>query len=107
MYNLAIGSLHPSVICVEVSKLGDSLDSLVEVLESPYMDEELTEFIENYARTDEILPSDKTIGFIVANSSKKMISFSFSDVPENLNKSIRYHSESFKRLGYSVEIDIQ
>lgn len=107
MYNLVVGSMHPSVICVEVSKLNDSLNSLVEVLGSPYVDEELTEFIENYARTDEILPSDKTIGFIVANSSKKAISFSFSEIPENLKETIRSHSESFKRLNYSVEIDIQ
>jgi hypothetical protein len=107
MFNLAVGSMHPSVICVEVSKFGDSLNSLQDVLESPYVDEELTEFIENYARTDEILPSDKTIGFVVANSSKKIISFSFSTVSEGIDRTIRSSAESFREKGYTVEIDTQ
>ncbi|MCW6169696.1 MAG: TA0956 family protein [Thermoplasmatales archaeon] len=107
MFNLAIGSMHPSVICVELSKFTDSLNSLKEVLGSPYPEEELTEFIETYARTDEILPSDKTVGFVIASSTKKIVSFSFSKLSEDLKKELDASSQSFEKIGYSVEIDTQ
>jgi hypothetical protein len=107
MFNLAIGSMHPSVICVELSRFTDSLNALKEVLESPYPEEELTEFIETYARTDEILPSDKTIGFVIASSTKKIVSFSFSKLPEDLKRELDASSQSFEAIGYAVEIDSQ
>ena len=79
MYNLKMSETHPSTICVLASKFEDSFEDLIEVLTSPLPDESLEEFIESYARTDEIMPEDKTIGFVIINKEKKVASLNFSE----------------------------
>ncbi|MGC8608386.1 MAG: TA0956 family protein [Thermoplasmata archaeon] len=105
MYNLSIGSAHPSTICVVMEKFEDSFESLRDVVESPDQDE-LMEFISEYARTDTIMPEDKTVGFVVLNSDKKMMSVSFSKIGEERSKNIIKIAETFKDLGYSVDLDM-
>ncbi len=106
MYNLSVGSIHPSVICVELSKLLPSLDSLADLLNSEYVEEGLPEFIENFSRTDEVLPTDKTIGFVVLNSTKKMVSFSFSLVEPETKEGLIRAGEKFRQIGYTVDLDL-
>lgn len=106
MYNITVGSVHPSVICVELSKLIPSLNFLNDLLNSEYIEEGLPEFIENFSRTDEVMPSDKTLGFVVVNSNKKMISFSFSTLNEEAKKELRAAGERFRSIGYTIDLDI-
>ena len=106
MYNLTVGSIHPSVICVEISNLVPSLDALADLLNSEYIEEELPEFIESYARTDEVMPTDKTLGFVVLNSNKKIISFSFSAVDPETKAGLTKASEKFKQIDYTVDLDL-
>lgn len=106
MYNITVGSVHPSVICVELPKLIPSLNFLNELLTTEYIEEGMREFIENFARTDEVMPTDKTLGFVVLNSNKKMVSFSFSSLDEDVKKDLRSVGDKFQKIGYSVDIDI-
>ncbi|MCL4336830.1 MAG: TA0956 family protein [Candidatus Thermoplasmatota archaeon] len=106
MYNLSLGSIHPSVICVELPNLIPSLDSLVDLLGSAYIEEGLPEFIENFSRTDEVLPTDKTVGFVVLNSNKKIVSFSFSAVETHTKNGLISAGEKFRQIGYSVDLDL-
>lgn len=106
MYNLSVGSIHPSVICVELSRLLPSLDSLAELLDSEYVEEGLPEFIENFSRTDEVLPTDKTIGFVVLNSTKKIVSFSFSALGQETKEGLVRAGEKFRQIGYKVDLDL-
>lgn len=106
MYNLTVGAIHPSVICVELSNLLPSLNSLVDLLDSEYVEEGLPEFIEDFSRTDEVLPTDKTLGFVVLNSNKKVVSFSFSSVGKETKDGLVDAGEKFKRIGYKVDLDL-
>ncbi len=105
MYNLSIGDAHPSTICVVMDKFEDSFEGLKDVVETMDQDE-LMEFITEYARTDTIMPEDKTVGFVVLNSGKKMMSVSFSNIGKERIEAIKRIAESFKNLGYTVEMDL-
>lgn len=106
MYNITVGAIHPSVICVELSSLLPSLDSLRDLLNTEYVEEGLQEFIEEFARTDEVLPTDKTLGFVVVNSNKRIISFSFSSVNGETREKLLGMGEKFQEIGYKADIDI-
>lgn len=106
MYNITIGAVHPSVICVELSNLLPSLHSLRELLQTEYVEEGLQEFIEEFARTDEVLPTDKTLGFVVVNSNKRMVSFSFSSVDPQTKTELLDAGQRFQDIGYAADIDI-
>ena len=106
MYNLSLGSIHPSVICVELPKLIPSLDALADLLGTEYIEEGLPEFIENFSRTDEVLPTDKTVGFVVLNSNKKIVSFSFSAVEPDTRGGLISAGEKFRQIGYKVDLDL-
>lgn len=107
MYNITVGEYHPSTICVEMGNLVDSLRDLKEVVESEYPQESLAEFIELYARTDEILPTDRTLGFVVVNRDKKIVSLSFSHLESSIKDEVLKITQPFKDGGYEVDIDIQ
>ncbi|MEM0139626.1 MAG: TA0956 family protein [Ferroplasma sp.] len=104
MYNLKLSETHPSTICVLASKFIDSLNDFVEVLTSPLQDESLEEFIESYARTDEIMPEDKTIGFVIINKNKSVLSLNFNDGTLDRDK-IGTVVDKYKKLGYKTEIE--
>lgn len=106
MYNVTVGEIHPSVICVELSDLIPSLESLSELLGTEYIEDGIMEFIEEFARTDEVMPTDKTLGFVVVNSNKKMISLSFSNIDKELKENLASVADKFKEIGYSTELDI-
>ena len=82
MYNVVLGDFHPSTICVERSGFPKSLNGLLSLTNPEYADESLKEYIEEYARTDEIMPQDKTIGFVVFNLQKRIVSVSLSSLNE-------------------------
>ena len=103
---MVVGEQHPSTICVELSKLPDSLISLLDLMTSSYMDEELMEFIESYARKEEVMPDDRTVGFVVANASKKAISISMNKISPELHRRIEEISESFREKDFTVELDL-
>ena len=105
MFNISLKGLHPSVICVEMVKIGSSSEALLDVLSSEFTEESLHEFIEEYARTDEVMPTDKTLGFVVANAEKKIISFSFANISSEQKESITKASEKFRKAGYNVDLD--
>jgi hypothetical protein len=103
MYNLKMSETHPSTICVLASRFKDSFKDLIEVLTSPLPDESLEEYIEEYARTDEIMPEDKTIGFVIINKDKKVASLNFNE--KSLDDSeIQEILEKYKDMGYKTEL---
>ncbi len=106
MFNISLKGIHPSVICVEMDRVGNAIDNLKEVLTSEYPEESIQEFIEGFARTDEVMPTDKTLGFVVANSEKKAISFSFANLNSEQKKLITSKSEMYRKSGFSVETDL-
>jgi hypothetical protein len=75
-------------------------------MDSEYIEEGLPEFIEEFSRTDEVLPTDKTLGFVVLNSNKKIVSFSFSAVEPETRKGLEKAGDKFRKIGYSVDLDI-
>jgi tRNA A37 threonylcarbamoyltransferase TsaD len=106
MFNISLKGIHPSVICVEMDRVGSAIDNLQEVLTSEYPEESMQEFIESFARTDEVMPTDKTLGFVVANSEKKAISFSFANLKSEWKRLITNKSEAYRKFGYDVETDL-
>ena len=76
----------------------------IEVLTSPLPDESLEEFIESYARTDEIMPEDKTIGFVIINKEKKVASLNFSEKYFD-QKKLDEILEKYKNMGYKTEVE--
>ncbi len=106
MYNVTVGAIHPSVICVELSNLIPSLESLSQLLGTEYIEDGIREFIEEFARTDEVMPTDKTLGFVVVNSNKKLISLSFSNIDNELKENLASVADKFKEIGYSAELDL-
>ena len=103
MYNLKMSETHPSTICVLASRFKDSFKDLIEVLTSPLPDESLEEYIEEYARTDEIMPEDKTIGFVIINKDKKVASLNFNEKSVN-DSEIQEILEKYKEMGYKTEL---
>jgi hypothetical protein len=104
MYNLKLSETHPSTICVLASRFEDSLKDLIEVLTSPLPVESLEEYIEEYARTDEIMPEDKTIGFVIINKEKKVASLNFNEKNRNYDE-IQKILEKYKDLGFKTEVE--
>ncbi len=107
MYNITVGDRHPAVICVELSNVARSLRALADVLSSEYVEEELQEFIEGFSRTDEVMPEDKTVGFVVVNSKKRVLSLSFSSISNELASELRANADSFRKIGYEVQLDME
>ncbi|MCL4342139.1 MAG: TA0956 family protein [Candidatus Thermoplasmatota archaeon] len=107
MFNITIGGIHPSIVCIDIKKIGESCDSLIETLNSGYPEEGLKEFIESFARTDEIMPKDKTLGFVVVNSDRKYISLSFANLSNEHFDLISKKAEAFRKAGFTVEEDLQ
>ena len=103
MYNLKMSETHPSTICVLASRFKDSFKDLIEVLTSPLPDESLEEYIEEYARTDEIMPEDKTIGFVIINKDKKVASLNFNEKSAD-DSEIQQILEKYKEMGYKTEL---
>ncbi|MCL5988137.1 MAG: TA0956 family protein [Candidatus Thermoplasmatota archaeon] len=106
MYNISMGKGHPSTICVELSRVADSLNFLRDGLSSEYADEYLSDFIAQYARTDEIMPDDRTLGFIIINTSKKAISLALSRIEKEKIVDIVNAAEMYEELGFDLEKDI-
>ena len=106
MYNLTLSEGHPSTICVEMPKFRDSLNFLLEMLSSEYIDEYMDDFIRDFARTDEIMPEDRTLGFVVVNVGKKKMTLAFSRINQETKDLINSISSDFRSIGYEVEIDI-
>ena len=106
MYNITVGSIHPSVICVEISNIAASLSDLRDLLLTDYIEDGLKEFIGIYARTDEVMPTDKTVGFVVLNTTKKVISLSFSFLEPALKTELEKIADSYVKIGYSADVDI-
>lgn len=107
MYNITLGDYHPSTICVVIDDLIASLKDLKEVIESPIPRESMTEFIESYARTDEIMPTDRTLGFVIVNKEKGVVSLSFSELSDGLRKEIEEIANEYRQNGFEVDADLQ
>ena len=106
MYNIVLGEFHPSTICVERSKFTDSLKDIISLTDIETSTESLQEYISNYARIDEIKPDDKTIGFVVFNLQKKVLSISLALVNESENAAIATVSDQIKQTGFNVDLDL-
>jgi hypothetical protein len=106
MYNMILGNYHPSTICVEMSKLEDSLNALSDIIDSEYIEDEMQEFISRYARTDEIMPEDKTVGFIVVHRDKKNFAISINKNDKRLADSLIRIAQKFASKGFRVDTDI-
>ena len=105
MYNIVLGDFHPSTICVERSRFTDSLDGLISLTDPEYAQDSLKEYIEEYARTDEIMPEDKTIGFVVFNLQKKIASVSLSKVDDAEISTLKHLEEKLTGMGFGFELD--
>ncbi len=106
MFNITMGEYHPSTICVEMTKLRDSLDGLIDVLNSEYPEESMAEYIEEYARSDVVQPTDRTLGFVVLNKAKKVISLSFSEMEGGIRTEIESSLKNYEKNGYQIELDL-
>ena len=106
MYNITVKGYHPSTICVVLDLLPTSLEYIKDVISSPLIQESMGEFIQEFARTDEVMPSDRTLGFIIINSNKNIISFSFSELPKKIMDACQKPLSDLKEAGYEVEIDV-
>ncbi|PYB68014.1 hypothetical protein DMB44_05795 [Thermoplasma sp. Kam2015] len=105
MYNISIAGSHPTTICVVMERFLESFNELYDIIDEDDPDV-MMDFISRYARTDEIMPDDKTVGFVVINAQKKLMSVSFSDIDENMKRIIRSTAEKFKNKGFKVEADL-
>ncbi|MEM0155173.1 MAG: TA0956 family protein [Thermoplasmataceae archaeon] len=106
MYNISLGDFHPSTICVELSKLESSLREVSELLVSEYPQDSVSEFIEKFARTSQIMPEDKTIGFIVVNKKKMTISISATKISSDLKARIAPIVNGYSERGINAEFDV-
>ncbi|QRF74724.1 Thermoplasma acidophilum protein [Thermoplasmatales archaeon] len=107
MYNISLDGFHPSTICVELSNLQPSLQEASELLLSEYPEETVKDFIEKFARTTEIMPDDRTVGFIIINKKSRMISISVAKIPEGTRQAIMQIFSKYKEAGINTEIDIE
>ena len=53
------------------------------------------------------MPEDKTVGFVVVNSTKRVLSLSFASIPEDLAHNLKADADSFRKIGYDVQLDIE
>lgn len=106
MFNITMGEYHPSTICVEMTKLDDSLRGLIDVANSDYPEESMAEYIEEYARSDEIQPTDRTLGFVVLNREKKVVSLSFSEMQSEIREGVENALDEFKKNGFQIDLDL-
>nr|2JMK_A Chain A, Hypothetical protein Ta0956 [Thermoplasma acidophilum] len=105
MYNISMAGSHPTTICVVMDRFLESFSELYDIIDENDTDV-MMDFISRFARTDEIMPEDKTVGFVVVNADKKLMSVSFSDIDENMKKVIKATAEKFKNKGFKVETDM-
>ncbi len=105
MYNIILENYHPSTICVELSLVPESLDYLSRIIDSPHILEEIPEFIEKFARKDEIMPTDRTVGFVVVHQPKKSMAISLGKVDQEVRNRMRESSDSFRTKNFNVELD--
>lgn len=106
MYNIVMGGQHPSTICVEKSRAYSSLKNLKEVVKTGFMKDALMEFIGEFARTQEIMPDDKTVGFVILNSDKQVLSISVSQNDAELIKALKTISAEYREMGFTVDLDM-
>ena len=106
MYNIVLGEFHPSTICVERSKFNDSLKDIISLTDVETSTESLQEYITNYARTDEIKPDDKTIGFVVFNLQKRVLSISLASLDLETSAVISSLKDQIQEFGFNVELDL-
>lgn len=106
MYNIVMGGQHPSTVCVELDKLPDSLAALKDIISSEFIEEEMMEFIGEFARTDEIMPEDRTLGFVIVNSDKHVLSVSMSEVSSDLRSDIEKIGGDYRNSGFKVDLDL-
>jgi hypothetical protein len=105
MYNVVLGDFHPSTICVERSIFPTTLNGLLSLTDPEYAEESLKEYIEKYARTDEIMPQDKTIGFVIFNLQKRIASVSLSTINESEESALENLRENLEKRGFVFELD--
>lgn len=108
IFNITLPGRHPSSICVELSNLLDSLRSTISLFGNPLQEESLMEFIEQFSRTEEVMPTDRTVGFVVINAEKKKMAVSISIPQEqkDLQNSIISEAENLRKNGVDVELDL-
>ncbi len=106
IYNVSVPGLHPSTICVEVSKLTDSISSLPELIHSEYANDSLAEFISAFSRTEETRPEDRTVGFVVVNVARKVVSVSLTKSDESMKRAIQEAVYPLQGAGVHVELDL-
>lgn len=106
MYNIVMGEFHPSTICVDRTRFADSLSGLKDLfVPEEFATEALRDYIEAYARTDEVMPEDKTIGFVVFNLQKRIVSVSLNDIKELEKKSFDELTAKLAESGFKCELD--
>jgi len=105
MYNVVLGDFHPSTICVERSIFPESLNGLISLTDPEYAEDSLKEYIEEYARTDEIMPEDKTVGFVIFNLQKRIASVSLSSINDAEESALKKLREKLESIGFGFELD--
>ncbi len=105
MYNIILENYHPSTICVELSRVPESLEYISQVIDSPHLLEEIPEFIEKFARKDQIMPSDRTVGFLVLHQPKKNMAISLGKVEQETKDRIKKSADLFRNIKFNVELD--
>lgn len=106
IYNISVPQRHPSSICVELSRLVESLKGVSGLFSTVAQDEALMEFIGDFSRTDEIKPEDRTIGFVVVNVEKRKIAISISDPSGRLAPDVNAAAGRLRALGIETEVDL-
>ncbi len=106
IFNISVPQRHPASICVESSRLLESLSGIQVIFDPVGQEESLMEFITEFSRKEEVKPSDRTIGFVVVNLEKKKIAISLSNIPEADKNGIQNAAEKFRALGIETEVDV-
>ncbi|MGP6293477.1 TA0956 family protein [Caldiplasma sukawensis] len=105
MFNITGMDSHPSTLCVEEKNFFESI-SFFSDIDLNYADEYLGDFIEKFARKDEIMPEDKTVGFVVINLPKKTTILAFQKkYAENFN--VKKAAQEMEKKGFRVELEIE
>ena len=107
MYNISLDGFHPSTICVELPNLLPSLQDASELLLTEYPEESVTDFIKKFARTTDIMPDDRTVGFVIINKKSNMISISATRIPQAIREAITEIFSGYSKVGINTEIDIE
>ncbi len=106
IYNISIPDMHPSTICVEISRLKDSALAASALFQSDYLNDTLEEFISQYSRTEPVTPDDHTIGFVIVNVRKRVISMSLSHTDSSLRAEINDVALKLEGQNIKVELDL-